>query len=60
MWELADNNTVEGCNGESAAFSVNDAVWNSSFIGNDGNEYDLDIFYATYDDELWVRTLQVI
>lgn len=59
MWEIAGDTAVEGCNGEAAAFAVDEGLWNSSFIGNDGEEYDLDVFYATYDDQLWVRTLQV-
>lgn len=58
-WEIADDTAVEGCNGEAAAFAVGEGLWNSSFIGNDGEEYDIDVFYATYDDQLWVRTLQV-
>lgn len=62
LWETAGdiaNTTVEGCNGEAAAVGVGDGLWNSTFIANDGDEYDIDVFYATYDDELWVRTLQV-
>ena len=56
---VANNTAVEGCNGEAASFEVGEGIWNSTFIGNDGDEYDIDVFYATYDDQLWVRTLQV-
>lgn len=56
---LVNDTAVGGCNGEAAAFEVGEGTWNSTFIGNDGEEYDLDVFYATYDDQLWVRTLQV-
>lgn len=51
---------VSGCNGESSSYLVagND-TWNTTFYAEDGMEYDIDIFYATNDDELWVRTIQL-
>lgn len=45
------------CNGESSAYYIGNDTWNTTFF-NDGTVYDIDIFYATDGDELWVRTIQ--
>lgn len=48
---------VIGCNGESASYYVGNDTWNTTFF-YDGTEYNVDMFYVTNNDELWVRTLQ--
>lgn len=38
---------------------MGDNTWNTTYVSNDGDELDVDVFYATYQNQLWVRTLQV-
>eukprot|EP00752_Nemacystus_decipiens_P017637 g15808.t1 len=52
------NGTLHSCNGESSAYYVGDDTWNTTYISNDGDELEIDVFYATYQNQLWVRHLQ--
>ncbi|CAM9948309.1 unnamed protein product [Ectocarpus sp. 6 AP-2014] len=56
--EEDENGTLHSCNGESSAYHVGDDTWNTTYIGNDGDELEVDVFYATYQNQLWVRHLQ--
>lgn len=53
------NGTLHSCNGDSSAYYVGDNTWNTTYISNDGDELEIDVFYATYQSQLWVRHLQV-
>ncbi|CAN0003807.1 unnamed protein product, partial [Hapterophycus canaliculatus] len=52
------NDSLHSCNGDSSAYYVGDDAWNNTYVSNDGDELDIDVFYATYQNQLWVRTLQ--
>lgn len=58
MYVHADD-SLHSCNGESSSYYVGDDTWNTTYISNDGDELDVDVFYATNQNELWVRHLQV-
>ena len=53
------NGTLHSCNGDSSAYYVGDNTWNTTYICNDGDELEIDVFYATFQYHLWVRHLQV-
>lgn len=53
------DNSVHSCNGELSSYYIGNDTWNTTFVDNDGVEYDIDVFYATFQNELWVRTIQV-
>ncbi len=53
------NNTLHSCNGDSSSYRVGDNTWNTTYISNDGDELEIDVFYATFQNQLWVRHLQV-
>eukprot|EP00903_Cladosiphon_okamuranus_P017428 g16052.t1 len=58
-WNESDvNGTLHSCNGDSSAYYVGDDTWNTTYISNDGDELEIDVFYATYQNQLWVRHLQ--
>lgn len=53
------NDTLHSCNGDSSSYRVGNNTWNTTYISNDGDELEIDVFYATYQNQLWVRHLQV-
>ena len=53
------NNSLHSCNGGLSAYRVGEDTWNTTYISNDGDELEIDVFYATYQNQLWVRHLQV-
>ncbi|CAN0093763.1 unnamed protein product, partial [Pylaiella littoralis] len=50
--------SLHSCNGESSSYYVGDDTWNTTYISNDGDELEVDVFYAANPNELWVRHLQ--
>lgn len=53
------DDSLHSCNGESSSYYVGDDTWNTTYISNDGDELEVDVFYAANPNELWVRHLQV-
>ncbi|CAN0412459.1 unnamed protein product, partial [Discosporangium mesarthrocarpum] len=56
--EKTEEVTETSCNGDQAEYLGEDGYWRNSWVGSDGNTYELDhVFYVSGRD-LWVSTIQ--